>query len=226
MVLTGKEHASLCFEKNGEALYSVSQINWHQLLNNFICEKIWDDTKNNKAIEEINVRYISINNLNIPKDATIKLKYQVFTKATPLTVVDNNYETTCKVKNFYNHMVNLFKDMANKLGTTLWNIGFDLIGLEVIDGKPLNKIKVCCSDSTYFKDYIEIINKYSTVPITVKMDEEENYYADIEVTSLDFLIPLEQEISNVTIECGYDGIIFSKIGIGYYCMEIYNGYRE
>ena len=132
MKLTGKERASLCVEEDGKALFTICQLNLYQLLNNFICEKIWDEQQNSKQIQKFDIRYITINELKLPNDSTVKLKFKIFTKATPKTVVDDKYETTCKIKDFYNHMINLFSNFANKQNTTLWNIGFELIELEIV----------------------------------------------------------------------------------------------
>ena len=104
MILTGKEDASLCVEENGKALFTICQLNWYQLLNDFLCEKIWDESKNKNQIERYDTRYITIDNLKLPNDALIKLKFQIFTKATPKTIVKDKYETSCKVKDFYNHI--------------------------------------------------------------------------------------------------------------------------
>lgn len=225
MKLTGKEKASLCVEKEGKPYFTICQLNWHQLLNDFICGKIWNESKKNNKIEELDTRYITINNLKIPKEAKIKVAFQISTKATPETVVEKKYENSFKVKDFYNKMIQLFKDFSNKYNTTIWNIGFELIEFEIIEGKPVTKIKVFCSDNDNFKDYIPIIKKYSMDEITIQKDEEYyRYYIDLDVKSFNFLPKLEQDL--LDINDNIEGLIFSSIEEAYYKLEIYDGYRE
>lgn len=225
MKLTGKEDASLCVEEEGKPYFTICQLNWHQLLNYFVCEKIWCKAKKNEEIEEFDTRYITINNLKIPKEAKVKVGFQISTKATPATVVENKYEISFLIKDFYNTLIQLFKDFSNKYNTTIWNIGLELIELEIIEGKPVTKIKVYASVNDNFKDYIEVLKKYSMDDIIIKCEEEYyRYYIDLDVKSFDFLPKLEDDLLN--INSNIEGLIFSSIEESYYKLEIYDGYRE
>jgi len=223
MKLTGKEDASLCVEKDGNPYFTICQLNWHQLLNHFICGKV--ESKKNDKIEELDTRYITINNLKIPKEAKIKAGFQIATKETPETVVEDKYEISFKVKDFYNTMIQLFKEFSNKYDTAIWNIGFELIELEVIEGKPVTKIQVFCSDNDNFNNYIEVLKKYSIDDIVIRKDKDYyRFYIDLDVKSFNFLPKLEQDLFN--INSNINGLIFSSIEDSYYGLEIYDGYRE
>ena len=63
MKLTGKENASLCIEENGKPYLSISQLNWKQLLNTVIIDKICSELKNNNAIKKFVTRYIMIDKM-------------------------------------------------------------------------------------------------------------------------------------------------------------------
>lgn len=225
MKLTGKENASLCVEKDGKPYFTICQLNWYQLLNHFISDKICNESKLGRKIEEFDTRYISFNNLKIPKETKIKIGFQILTKSTPSVVLENKFEVTFRVKDFYNTMIKLIKDLAKKYDTTLLNIGFKVIELEILEGKPFTKIKVFSSDNDNFKDYIEILKKYSMDDIVIKKDEDYyRFYIDLDVKSFNFLPDLERDLAN--LKPSFCGLIFKTIEEGYYQLEIYDGYIE
>ncbi len=225
MKLTGKEIVSLCIEKNTKTHFKITQFDFKHLLNDFICEKVLDASKQNKQIEKFDIKYININNLKLPKEVSIKLNFEIFTKASPSKILDKKYTVSIKVKDFYNFIVKLFENLAKKYNTTIWNIGLNPIELKLLDGKPITKVKIFSSNNYYFKDYIDVIGKYSMEDIELKKDEETgNYYIKIEVESLNFLPKLQQDLFN--IRESIDGLIFNVIEDWYYYLEIYDGYRE
>ena len=108
-------------------------------------------------------------------------------------------------------------------------IKLELVELEITEGKPLIRIKVVCADGDYFKDYIDTIKKYSIDDISIGKSEDcYGYYTDIYVESLDFLLQFVKDIKtlNASEDATHDGLIFTIIEEGYYCIEIYNGWRE
>ena len=232
MKLTGKEDAGLCIEENGKPYLTICQLNWHQLLNDVIIDRICNELQKNNNIQKYITRYITINNKKISKNSILKLKVQASLKEGLPGMKNNKYDSTnnsLKVQDFYNYIIGLFEFYACELDTYINNIKLELVELEIIDEKPLTKIRICCADSEYFEDYIGIIEKYSIYEISINRSENCcDYFADIYVESLDFLLQFIEDIKPLhPSDFGdYEGFIFTMIEKGYYCIEIYNGYRE
>lgn len=232
MKLTGKEHARLCIEENGKPYLTICQLNLYQLLNKVIVDRISSELQKNDCIQRFVTRYMTINDIKLSKDSTVRLKVKASLKEGLPDIRNNRYDSTnnsLKIRDFYNYIIELFEFYAHELDTDINNIKIELVALEIVEEKPLTRIKMCCTDSEYFKDYIDIIQKYSINEISIEHSEEcYGYFTDIYVESLDFLLQFVEDIKPLhpSFFGDYDGIIFTIIEKGYYCIEIYNGYRE
>ncbi len=230
MKLTGKENAILCIEENGKPYLTISQLNWNQLLNTVIIDKICSELKSNNAIKKFVTRYIMIDKMKILNKSILSVKFEVSLKKNIADIENYKYNAIngyLKVKDFYNYIIGLFEFYSYELDTDIDNIQLELVELEIIDGKPLTRINICCSDSDYFNDYIDTIKKYSMDDISI-MKIPFGYSTDIYVESLDFLLDFVEDIKslNSSNDATHDGFIFTMIEKGYYGIEIYNGWRE
>ncbi len=228
MKLTGKENASLCIEENGKPYLTICQLNWNQLLNDTIIDRICNEQERSNTIQRYNTKYITINNKRISKNSIVKLKINASLKEGLPGIRKDKYEVTENsliIQDFYNYIIELFEFYAYELDTEIDNINLELVELEIVDEKPLIKIKICCADSSHLKDYIDIIQKYSINEISFNPSDE---CVDIYVESLDFLLQFVEEIKPLYPSKwkDYEGIILTIIERGYYGLEIYDGYRE
>lgn len=233
MKITGKEKASLTIEKNDKPELTICQLNWGQLLNNVIVSKIFSELQKNGNIKKCDTRDIMINDMKLSKKNKISVKFKASLKIKIPGIKNNKYEArkdSLQIKDFYNYIVELFEDYAYELDTDIDNIKLELVELEIIEGKPLTKLRICCSDSDYFNDYIDTIKKYSMDDIEIKKNEGEyGYHANIYVESLDFLLEFVEDIKKLNSSNEpetHNGFIFSMIDKGYYNIEIYNGWIE
>ena len=164
MKLTGKENAILCIEENGKPYLTISQLNWNQLLNTVIIDKICSELKSNNAIKKFVTRYIMIDKMKILNKSILSVKFEVSLKKNIADIENYKYNAIngyLKVKDFYNYIIGLFEFYSYELDTDIDNIQLELVELEIIDGKPLTRINICCSDSDYFNDYIDTIKKFN-----------------------------------------------------------------
>lgn len=233
MQIIGKEDASLCLEENSKPCLTISQLNWHQLLNDVIVNRIFKELQESNIIKKYDTRYITINKTKIPNKSIVSAKFKASIKEGISGIENYKYDVISKdveVKNFYNHIVELFEFYAHELDTDINNIELELIDLEIIQGKPLTRIKIFCADDDYFNDYIETIKKYSMDDIEIRKNENGyGYCTDLYIESLDFLLDFVEDIKklNSSKEPGqHNGFIFSMIEKGYYSIEIYNGWIE
>lgn len=135
MKLTGKEMASLCVEENGKPRFTICQLNWYQLLNNFIVQKIWAELQKNDRIERFVTQYITIDNIKISKESKVKVIFQASLKKEIPGFINNKYNAIhneLEIKDFYNHIIDLFDDYACELDTDINNINLELVELEIL----------------------------------------------------------------------------------------------
>lgn len=230
MKLTGKENASLCIEENEKPYITISQLNWNQLLNNVIADRIYNELQKNNNIKKFITRYIMINKMKISNKSIVSVKFEVRLNENIVGMRKYKYDAvneTLEVKNFYNYIIELFEFYAYELDTDINNIHIELINIDIVNGKPLTRIKISCADSDYFNDYIDTIGKYSMDDISIRKIDY-GYCAEIYVESLDFLLQFVEDIKllNASKDATHDGFIFTMIEKGYYGIEIYNGWRE
>lgn len=230
MKLTGKEDASLCIEENGKPYLTFSQLNWNQLLNIMIIDRIYNELQENNNIKKFVTRYITIDKMKISSKSVVNVKFKVILKENIPCMKNCKYDAVNKfleVKDFYNYIIELFEFYAYELDTDMNNIQLELVNLEYVKGKPLIRLDISCADNDYFNDYIDTIKKYSTDDIYIKKIEY-GYCAEIYVESLDFLLQFVEDIKslNASEDATHDGFIFTMIEKGYYRIEIYNGWRE
>lgn len=230
MKLTGKEKASLCIEENGKPYLTICQLNWNQLLNNVIVNRIDNELHKKNNIQRFDTRYIAINNRKLLKDSIIRVKVRASVKEDLPEMRNKKYNSTknsLKVQNFYNFIIREFEYYSCELDTDINNIKLELVELEIVEEKPLIRIKIGCTNSEYFRDYINIIQKYSIDEISINHNEN-SCFINICVKSLDFLLQFIEDIKPLHPSAfgEYEGFIFTMIEKGYYSIEIYNGYRE
>lgn len=230
MKLTGKENATLCIEKDGKPYFTICQLNLNQLLNDVIVDRIDNELHKKDNIQRFDTRYIAINNRKIFKDSIIRVKVRASVKEDLPEMRNKKYNSikhSLRVQNFYNFIIGEFEYYSCEFDTNINNIKLELVELEIVEEKPLIRIKIACTNSEYFKDYINIIEKYSIDEISINHNEN-GCFTDIYVKSLDFLLQFVEAIKPLhPSKFGdYEGFIFTMIEKGYYCIEIYNGYRE
>lgn len=138
MRLTGKEDASWCVEKNGKPYFICCELNWYQLLNSVMLDRIEVDLEENEKIEKLVTQYITINDIKLSKGTKISVKFQV---SLIKNIIDNNKYIACeselKVCDFYNRIVDLFEFYAYELDTTINNIKIEIIELNIINKEDI-----------------------------------------------------------------------------------------
>ena len=232
MKLTGEEDVTLCIEKDGKPYFTISQLNLDQLLNDVIVDRIDNELHKKDNIQRFDTRYIIINNRKVFKDSIIRVKVRASVKEDLPEMKNKKYNSirnSLRVQNFYNFIIGEFEYYSCEFDTDINNIKLELLELEIVEEKPLIRIKICCSDGEYFNDYIDTIKKYSIDDINIRKNENSyGYFADIYVESLNFLLQFVEDIKplNASKDATHNGFIFTMIEKGYYCIEIYNGWIE
>lgn len=137
MNLTGNELASLHAKRENDGWeFTICQLNLNQIINNFILDRINMELKKGLKNSKLTTEDITIDYLTISKGTKVKVKFNVTMKETiPMLEnrVYNAYSNSLDIKDFYNHIVDLFDFYAYELDTDINNIRIELKELEISD---------------------------------------------------------------------------------------------
>lgn len=137
MNLTGNELASLHAKREEDRWeFTICQLNLNQIINNFILDRIKMELKKDLKNRMLITEDITINDLKISKGTKVKVKFSVSLKET-IPILENRvynaYSNSLDIKDFYNHIVELFDFYAYELDTDIDNIKIELNELEILD---------------------------------------------------------------------------------------------
>ena len=137
MKLTGNELASLHAKREEDRWeFTICQLSLNQIINVFILDRINNELKEGKKNSKLTTEDITIEDLTISKGTKVKVKFSVTLKETiPMLegVVYNPYSNSLDIKDFYNHIVELFDFYAYALDTDIDNIKIELNELEILN---------------------------------------------------------------------------------------------
>lgn len=137
MKFYGNEIINMCAKgENGELKFTISFLKLEQLINSYILNRILDELKESSDITKLSIEYLTINNLKVSKGTNVKLKFNVTMKETVPILENRVYEASINeldIKEFYNHIVDLFEGYAYELDTEIDNIKIELKELEILD---------------------------------------------------------------------------------------------
>jgi len=141
MKLTGEEKVCLCTEKDGKSCFTISDITFNELLNDFMVKRMLERLKVRGDNEKLTTSYLIINNEKYLSNAVVNIKIDVSYKEYIPIISDftSRVQYELKIKNFFNFIVETIDLSAYEFDTDIDNINLDIKEFEVVDINDTNE---------------------------------------------------------------------------------------
>ena len=124
MKLTGNEKVCLCTEKDGKSCFTISDITFNDLLNEFMVKRMLERLK----VRGDNEKYLSNAIVSVKFDVSYKEYIPIISDFTSRVQHDR-----LKIKDFFNFIVETIDMSAYEFDTDIDNINLEIKEFEVVD---------------------------------------------------------------------------------------------
>ena len=136
MKLTGEEKVGLCTEKDGKSCFTISDITFNDLLNDFMVKRMLERLKVRGDNEKLTTSYLIIDNEKYLSNAIVSVKFDVSYKEYIPIISDFTSRIKhdrLKIKDFFNFIVETIDMSAYEFDTEIDNINLEIKEFEVVD---------------------------------------------------------------------------------------------